>query len=118
MNVLCVCFVFFRSGSHSKLPLLRRFQDELFCNHDRRLEFRGNNVTALWPGDGKPGLWMNPNSRMGAIYSLIVGEEEILMEQGKIDPEFVIRKERDEDIELMVPPVFSSSLRLWRVFKK
>lgn len=33
------------------------FQDELFCNKDGRLEFRGNNVTALWPGDGKPGLW-------------------------------------------------------------
>ncbi|KAG2317550.1 hypothetical protein Bca4012_068448 [Brassica carinata] len=86
------------------------FQDELFCNDDGRLEFRGNNVTALWPGNGKPGLWMNSNSRMGAIYSLIVREEEILMEQRKRDcggSGFVVRKERDEDIELVVPPVFS-----------
>lgn len=85
------------------------FQDELFCNHDGRLEFRGNNVTALWPGNGKPGLWMNSNSRMGAIYSLIVREEEILMEERRrvSGSGFVVRKERDEDIELVVPPVFS-----------
>lgn len=86
------------------------FQDELFCNDDGRLEFRGNNVAALWPGSGKPGLWMNSNSRMGAVYSLIVREEEILMEQRKRDcggSGFVVRKERDEDIELVVPPVFS-----------
>ncbi|RID63181.1 hypothetical protein BRARA_E02205 [Brassica rapa] len=85
------------------------FQDELFCNNDGRLEFRGNNVTALWPGNGKPGLWMNSSSRMGAIYSLIVREKEILMEQRKrgYGSEFVARKERDEDIELVVPPVFS-----------
>ncbi|KAG2306319.1 hypothetical protein Bca4012_084649 [Brassica carinata] len=90
------------------------FQDELFCNEDGRLEFRGNNVTALWPGDGKPGLWMNSNSRMGAIYSLIVREEEILMEQRKrgSGSEFVVRKERDEDIELVVPPVFSSCTKV------
>ncbi|CAF1932329.1 unnamed protein product [Brassica napus] len=85
------------------------FRDELFCNNDGRLEFRGNNVTALWPGDGKPGLWMNSSSRMGGIYNLIVREEEILMEQRKrgYGSEFVARKERDEDIELVVPPVFS-----------
>ncbi|ANM65113.1 hypothetical protein AtNW77_Chr3g0178551 [Arabidopsis thaliana] len=85
------------------------FQDELFCNHDGRLEFRGNNVTALWPGNGKPGLWMNSNSRMGAIYSLIVREEEILMEERRraFGSGFEVRKERDEDIDLVVPPVFS-----------
>ncbi|EFH55180.1 hypothetical protein ARALYDRAFT_344261 [Arabidopsis lyrata subsp. lyrata] len=54
-------------------------QDEFF-NYGWRLEFRGNNVTALWPRNGKPGLWLNSNSRMGAIYSLIVREEEILIE--------------------------------------
>ncbi|CAN7061371.1 hypothetical protein Bca4012_095337 [Brassica carinata] len=53
---------------------------------------------------------MNSNSRMGAVYSLIVREEEILMEQRRRDSGgsgFVVRKERDEDIELVVPPVFS-----------
>ncbi|KAJ0264530.1 Uncharacterized protein HA466_0028630 [Hirschfeldia incana] len=90
------------------------FQDELFCNEDGRLEFRGNNVRALWPGDGKPGLWMSSSSRMGAVYSLIVREEEILMEQRKrgCGSEFVVRKERDEDIELVVPPVFSSCTKV------
>lgn len=93
------------------------FQDELFCNNDGRLEFRGNNVTALWPGNGKPGLWMNSSSRMGAIYSLIVREEEILMEQRKrgYGSEFVARKERDEDIELVVPPVFSFCTKVYMI---
>ncbi|KAG2306828.1 hypothetical protein Bca52824_026576 [Brassica carinata] len=53
---------------------------------------------------------MNSSSRMGAVYSLIVREEEILMEQRKRDSGgsgVVVRKEGDEDIELVVPPVFS-----------
>ncbi|XP_010557553.1 PREDICTED: uncharacterized protein LOC104826512 [Tarenaya hassleriana] len=83
------------------------FQDELFENFDGRLEFRGNNVTALWPGNGKPGLWMSSISRMGAIYSLIVREEEILMEERKRVGDVSVKKERDEDIELVVPPVFN-----------
>ena len=52
----------------------------------------------------------NSSSRMGAVYTLIVREEEILMEQRKRDcggSGFVVRKERDQDIELVVPPVFS-----------
>ena len=52
----------------------------------------------------------NSSSRMGAVYSLIVREEEILMEQRKRECGgcgFVVRKERDEDIELVVPLVFS-----------
>merc|ERR1712183_258428 len=47
------------------------FQDALFENSNGRFEFSGNNYTALWPGDGKPGLWLNSISRMGAIYNLI-----------------------------------------------
>lgn len=44
------------------------FQDVLFDNKDGRLEFSGNNTAnALWPGEGKPGLWMNSLSRMGGI---------------------------------------------------
>ncbi|KAK2969423.1 hypothetical protein RJ640_009661 [Escallonia rubra] len=54
------------------------FQDNLFENSDGRLEFIGNNFDALWPGDCKPGLWMNSISRMGVIYTLIVREEEIV----------------------------------------
>lgn len=58
------------------------FQDVLFENWNGRMEFSGNNVEgALWPGDGKPGLWMNLISRMGVLYSLIVREEEIYMKE-------------------------------------
>ncbi|KAL3824279.1 hypothetical protein ACJIZ3_020308 [Penstemon smallii] len=81
------------------------FQDMLFDNSDGRLEFSGNKtMTTLWPGDGKPGLWMNSVSRMGAIYKLIVREEEIC------------RSENDESeselIELVIPPVFEGCSRV------
>nr|DAD35923.1 TPA_asm: hypothetical protein HUJ06_006563 [Nelumbo nucifera] len=68
------------------------FQDTLFDNSDGRLEFSGNNYAlGLWPGDGKPGLWMNSLSRMGALYSLIV---------------------REEEIELVIPPVFENCTKV------
>ncbi|KAK6931781.1 hypothetical protein RJ641_003574 [Dillenia turbinata] len=80
------------------------FQDNLFENGDGKLEFKGNNAMALWPGDGKPGLWMNSISRMGAIYSLIVREEEIYLQEISNNHKGV--GDRDEDIELVMPPVF------------
>ncbi|XP_062159079.1 uncharacterized protein LOC133866538 [Alnus glutinosa] len=89
------------------------FQDALFDNSDGRLSFSGNNYAALWPGDGKPGLWMNSVSRMGAIYSLIAREEEILKEgkrrAGDVEVE---TDDRDEDIELVIPPVFDKCKRV------
>ncbi|GKB85696.1 tetratricopeptide-like helical domain containing protein [Tanacetum coccineum] len=54
------------------------FQDVLLDNSDGTMQFSGNNyATGLWPGDGKPGLWMNSISRMGAIYTLIMREEQM-----------------------------------------
>lgn len=89
------------------------FQDMLFENSDGRLEFTGNNYWALWPGNVKPGLWMNSISRMGAVYMLVVREEEIFMlersSKNNADSE---PEERDEDIELVVPPVFESCTRV------
>ncbi|KAI5397295.1 uncharacterized protein LOC127091541 [Lathyrus oleraceus] len=89
------------------------FQDMLFENFDGRLEFKGNNFGAVWPGNGKPGLWLNSISRMGAVYNLILREEEIFLEEkkrvgvgegeGRVN---VVDCERDEDIELVLPPVF------------
>ncbi|KAI3982816.1 hypothetical protein MKX01_010299 [Papaver californicum] len=67
------------------------FQDILFDNENGRLEFTGNNFTSLWPGNGKPGLWMNSISSMGALYSLLVREEEIFIEEKK---------------RAIIPPVF------------
>ncbi|XP_030544452.1 uncharacterized protein LOC115750958 [Rhodamnia argentea] len=95
------------------------FQDMLFENSDGRLEFTGNNFWALWPGDGKPGLWMNSISRMGAVYMLVVREEEMFMlerrkksSKSNADSEPPAEEERDEDIELVVPPVFESCTRV------
>lgn len=86
------------------------FQDMLFENSDGRLEFGGNNtVLSLWPADGKPGLWMSSTSRMAAIYTLIVREEEMIKqtsgsEYGSLP--------RDEDLELVIPPVFEGCTRI------
>ncbi|KAF8021771.1 hypothetical protein BT93_G2030 [Corymbia citriodora subsp. variegata] len=93
------------------------FQDMLFENSDGRLEFTGNNVWALWPGDGKPGLWMNSISRMGAVYVLIAREEAIFTlekkkSRGNADSSALLSEEQDEEIELVVPPVFGSCTRL------
>ncbi|GAB4839664.1 hypothetical protein Ancab_029190 [Ancistrocladus abbreviatus] len=88
------------------------FQDELFDNSNGRLEFAGNNFTALWPGDGKPGLWLNSISRMGALYMLIVREEEILIEERKRAGGVEVEEGRDEEIELVVPPVFDGCTKV------
>ncbi|KAK4608777.1 hypothetical protein RGQ29_002251 [Quercus rubra] len=88
-------------------------EDALFDNYDGRLMFSGNNYAILWPGDGKPGLWMNSISKMGAIYSLIMREEEILKEAQERACGFVVETDRDEeDIELVVPPVFENCIRV------
>lgn len=86
---------------------LFNFQDVLFDNSNGRLEFSGSNIQYLWPGDGKPGLWLNSLSKMAAVYMLLVREEEIMMEERKraCGGTKVIQG-RDEGIELVVPPVF------------
>lgn len=87
------------------------FQDRLFNNEDGRLEFSGNNVSgSVWPGDASPGLWMNSISRMGAIYNLIVKEEEIYMDEKRREGRRV--EEEDEDIDLVIPPVFERCTRV------
>ncbi|KAF6153387.1 hypothetical protein GIB67_003577 [Kingdonia uniflora] len=88
------------------------FQDVLFDNSNGRLEFSGNNPSALWPGDGKPGLWMTSISRMGALYNLIVREEEIYVLQREGEGVLHVNVDRDEDIELVIPPVFENCTRV------
>lgn len=92
------------------------FQDKLFENNNGRLEFTGNNyVEALWPGDGKPGLWMSSISRMGSIYSLIVREEEIISikNNSKLGNKSSLQdRDVEEDIELVVPPVFENCTKV------
>lgn len=87
------------------------FQDELFDNKNGRLEFTGNKFTALWPGDGRPGLWMNSISRMGAIYNLIVREENIFIQE-TITQRSQDFTDRDDDLELVIPPVFQYCTKL------
>lgn len=43
------------------------WQDDLFLNRDGKLSFGGNSPHILWPGIGKPGLWMNCVSRLGSL---------------------------------------------------
>ncbi|XP_062221414.1 uncharacterized protein LOC133920852 [Phragmites australis] len=84
------------------------WQDRLFDNTNGRLEFRGNTWTSLWPGTGKPGLWVTSISRMGALHTLIVREEQIYLTHRAhaTGQEGDGSTNRDEDIDLVIPPVF------------
>lgn len=93
------------------------FQDELFDNVDGQMNFSGNTFTALWPGDGRPGLWMNSLSRMGALYNLILREENLYLQARKESNRAKQQCdfhpiERDEALELIVPPVFSNCTKI------
>ncbi|PON87739.1 Tetratricopeptide-like helical domain containing protein [Trema orientale] len=66
----------------------------------------------LEPGDGKPGLWMSSISRMGALYSLLVREEAIFGEERKRVGGEKVDEDRDEDLELVIPPVFENCTRV------
>ncbi|CAL9063935.1 uncharacterized protein LOC103985179 [Musa acuminata AAA Group] len=90
------------------------FQDKLFENENGRLELNGNAWTALWPGTGKPGLYMNSLSRMGALYTLLAREEEIYLEERKrmSGDEGLPMPGREEEMELMIPPVFDNCTKV------
>ncbi|KAL4586352.1 hypothetical protein LXL04_010988 [Taraxacum kok-saghyz] len=92
------------------------FQDALYDNTDGRLEFTGNtNFDTLWPGNGKPGLWMNLISKMAAIYTLLVREEEIYMKERGIRDGHVngtVTDDRYEDIELVIPPILDRCTKI------
>uniref|UniRef100_A0A0A9CSK2 Uncharacterized protein n=1 Tax=Arundo donax TaxID=35708 RepID=A0A0A9CSK2_ARUDO len=90
------------------------WQDRLFDNTNGRLEFRGNTWTSLWPGTGKPGLWVTSISRMGALYTLIVREEEIYIARRAhvVGQEGDDSTDRDEDIDLVIPPVFDGCTKV------
>uniref|UniRef100_A0A0E0NN86 DUF6817 domain-containing protein n=1 Tax=Oryza rufipogon TaxID=4529 RepID=A0A0E0NN86_ORYRU len=79
------------------------YQDKLFDNEDGRLEYRGDNWRALWPGSGKPGLWMSAMSRLAAVYRLIATDEEI---RELTAGERSVVKREDAELELVIPPVF------------
>ncbi|OEL37385.1 hypothetical protein BAE44_0001596 [Dichanthelium oligosanthes] len=84
------------------------YQDELFDNGDGRLEFGGDNWAALWPGTGKPGLWVSAMSRMAALYNLIARDDQLLMRAGGA-------KHNEDDVlvgELVIPPVFEGCTRV------
>ncbi|KAJ1281723.1 hypothetical protein BS78_04G328000 [Paspalum vaginatum] len=82
------------------------YQDKLYANENGRLEFHGDNWGALWPGTCKPGLWMNATSRLAVLYNLILREEELYMQERNKMGE-PIRLGRDEEIMLIIPPVFN-----------
>jgi hypothetical protein len=87
------------------------YQDKLYGNENGRLEFRGDNWSALWPGSCKPGLWMNAASRLAVLYNLIRRDEELYMqERSKLGE--TVRPDRDEEIELVIPSVFNNCTRV------
>ncbi|KVH97420.1 uncharacterized protein LOC112523365 [Cynara cardunculus var. scolymus] len=89
------------------------YQDMLYDNTDGRLEFTGNtNFDTLWPGNGKPGLWMNLMSRMAGVYTLLVREEAICMAERISDRHENGEVAGGEDIELIIPPVFESCTKI------
>jgi hypothetical protein len=71
-------------------------------NEDGRLEYRGDNWRALWPGSGKPGLWMSAMSRLAAVYRLFTTDEEI----HELTGERSVVKTKDAELELVIPAVF------------
>ncbi|PNT76016.1 uncharacterized protein LOC100845551 [Brachypodium distachyon] len=80
------------------------YQDKLFGgNEDGRFEFAGDDWAALWPGTGKPGLWMSAMSRLATLYRLIATDEALRLRE-----EDMGRPVNDEDagLELVIPPVF------------
>lgn len=83
------------------------YQDELFGNEDDgRLEFGGDNWAALWPGAGKPGLWVSAMSRIAALYNLILRD---------INSSSSNNNNQDDDAlvgKLVVPPVFEGCTRV------
>ncbi|CAN6463340.1 unnamed protein product [Victoria cruziana] len=114
------------------------FQDVLFENWNGRMEFTGNSFAAFWPGNGKPGLWMNYVSRMAALYNLIAREETLYITErdrkdggrdhhlangrtenggdhrgtnnGDLGSEYF--SERMEEMELVIPPVFDHCTKI------
>lgn len=82
------------------------FQDVLLDNNNGIMAYKGNTWTALWPRDGKPMLWMNSISRMGALYTVIVREEKLLQREERNQKNEEEKKKRGfEEIELVNPHV-------------
>ncbi|KAI3719735.1 hypothetical protein L6452_20639 [Arctium lappa] len=87
--------------------------DMLYDNIDDRLEFTGNgNFDVLWPGNGKPGLWMNLMSRMAGVYTLLAREEAIFMAERSGHRHENGELAGDEDIELVIPPIFERCTKI------
>ncbi|XP_076926926.1 uncharacterized protein LOC143590285 [Bidens hawaiensis] len=84
------------------------YQDEMHGNTNGRLEFSENNFDVLWPGNGKPGLWMNMTSIMAAIYTLLVRDEEILKQKQQSN----CHENGFEELELVIPPVFDRCTKI------
>jgi hypothetical protein len=77
------------------------YQGKLFQNDDGRLEFRGDDWRALWPGTGKPGLWVSAVSSMAAIYNLIARDEKMVA-----PPSSSTDIRSKDNLPLVIPPVF------------
>ncbi|KAF2312313.1 hypothetical protein GH714_034172 [Hevea brasiliensis] len=89
--------------------LLFKYSDNELVQHLKLSEISLKNAKDK---DGKPGLWINSTSRMGALYTLIRREEEIFIHERKRAGGVGVDQVRDEDIELVVPPVFDECTKI------
>ncbi|GLJ47873.1 hypothetical protein SUGI_1010950 [Cryptomeria japonica] len=82
------------------------YHDGVYDNYNGRMDFEsgGNAWKTLFPGDGKPGLWMNFISRMGTIYNLVTAEENELRKKEIVGDS----KMELKDADLVIPPIFNN----------
>ncbi|BBN07320.1 hypothetical protein MPTK1_4g02870 [Marchantia polymorpha subsp. ruderalis] len=85
------------------------WQDDLFDNRDGESSFSGDQWTALWPGDGRPGRWASSISRMGVLLNILLHEEAAYKEREEREGRGEAWKSRlFAGIPVAVPPIFES----------
>jgi len=81
-------------------------QDLLFANDDGEFRYAGNAWHALWPGNCKPGLWLNAISRMGVLLNLLLRED--AAEEAELTPLNGLPERPFGTLEIPVPHIFNN----------
>ncbi|KAL3687749.1 hypothetical protein R1sor_014058 [Riccia sorocarpa] len=85
------------------------WQDDLFANRSGKFDYSGDQWTALWPGDGRPGLWVPLVSRMGVWLSILLHEEAAYREREETEGRGEALKKRPfADIQITVPSILDN----------
>ncbi|KAL2629848.1 hypothetical protein R1flu_014534 [Riccia fluitans] len=85
------------------------WQDDLFANQDGKFDYSGDQWTSLWPGDGRPGLWVPLISRLGVMLNILLHEEAAYKEQEEREGRVEALKNRlFADIPITAPPILDN----------